>query len=298
MVGRVSDNPAPLGVADGVDYGQSDVWERLAALFAGGLEARPSGACGRVDCAPGWDWRRPLPLTDYDLWFPVRGHGVLRLRERDYDIRAGTLFLLRPGDLPVATQDPADRLTVVYIHFDFFVAGSRQSAVLDGGCLPSRYVPFQDATQFDLLVTRVVRLMEQRQSLSSLEAKFVLQQALLEVYRQDAANQGFAAARRDPRLERVLAYLRSHPERRITREEAAALAELSPTYFGRLFSDEFGVSFREYLLRVRLERARYFLEETGMLVSEVAAALGYSDIFLFSRQFKQHYGYPPSQLRK
>jgi transcriptional regulator GlxA family with amidase domain len=47
-----------------------------------------------------------------------------------------------------------------------------------------------------------------------------------------------------------------------------------------------------------MERARLLLEETTMSVGEIAAALGYSDIFLLSRQFKQHYGYAPSQVRR
>lgn len=281
---------------DRIDYGQPDVWERLAARFDRDLEPRPSPNCGRVVCAPGWNWRTRLP--DYDLWFPIKGRGTLRLRDRAYAVRAGTLLFLRPGDRPVATQDPADRLTVVYLHLDFHQPGARAPRAVPPDWLPSRCVPFPDAAQFELLLARVVRLLERRQTLSTLEAKFVLQQALLEIYRQDAVNRGFAAGRLDPRVERVTAYLRAHPECRLAREEAAALAGLSPAYFGRLFSAEIGASFREYLLRVRLERARHFLEETEMSVGEVARTLGYDDLFLFSRQFKQHYGFPPSHLRK
>ncbi len=296
MVSVATAIPAAETPDDRIDYGQPDVWERLAARFDRDLEPRPSTNCGRVVCAPGWNWRTRLP--DYDLWFPVKGRGTLRLRDRAYDVRAGTLLFLRPGDQPVATQDPADRLTVVFLHLDFHGPEAQTPHAVDPGWLPSRYVPFRDVAQFELLLTRVVRLMERRQTLSTLEAKFVLQQALLEIYRQDAVNQGFAGGRLDPRVERVTAYLRGHPECRLTREAAAAIAGLSPAYFSRLFSAEMGTSFREYALQIRLERARHFLEETGMSVGEVAQALGYDDLFLFSRQFKQHYGFPPSHLRK
>lgn len=279
-----------------LDYRRPGVWDRLAATLERAAEPRPSPNCGRVDCAPGWRWRPRL--TDYDLWLPVKGRGAFRLGERAYPVRAGTLLLLRPGDSGWATQDPADRLTVLYVHLDFFVPGQDRRAALDGAWLPSRAVPFADAARLDPLLTQIVRLMDTRQRLAATEAKLLLGQALLEVYRQDALNQGFATARLDPRVARVTARLRGHPEERPTLAEAAAASGLSPAYFSRLFKGETGASFREYVVRTRLERARHFLEETELSVGEIARALGYDDLFLFSRQFKAHYGYSPRQVRK
>lgn len=286
----------PADSERGIDYRQPAVWDRLAALLERDFEPRPSANCGRVDCAPGWRWRPRL--ADYDLWFVVKGRGAFRLGDRTHDIRAGSLLLLRPGDSGWATQDPRDRLTVVYVHLDFFVPGRGSRAAMDAAWLPSRYVPFADAAQLDPLLTRVVRLMDARQRLAATEAKFVTQQALLEIYRQDALNQGLTMVRLDPRIERVTARLRAHPEERLTLGEAASTSGLSPTYFSRLFTRETGTSFREYVVRTRLERARHFLEETDLPVGEIARLLGYDDLFLFSRQFKGHYGYPPRQVRK
>jgi transcriptional regulator GlxA family with amidase domain len=52
------------------------------------------------------------------------------------------------------------------------------------------------------------------------------------------------------------------------------------------------------MLQVRLERARTLLEETSMPIGQIAHALGYEEVFLFSRQFKQQYGYSPRQARQ
>jgi AraC-like DNA-binding protein len=59
-----------------------------------------------------------------------------------------------------------------------------------------------------------------------------------------------------------------------------------------------GTSLRSYGLDLRLERAHHLLVETSMTITEIARALGYSDLFLFSRQFRQRYGQPPRALRK
>lgn len=58
-----------------------------------------------------------------------------------------------------------------------------------------------------------------------------------------------------------------------------------------------GISVQSYMIRMRIERAEHLLQYAGMSVSEVADALGYRDVFFFSRQFKQYTGRAPSTLR-
>ena len=54
------------------------------------------------------------------------------------------------------------------------------------------------------------------------------------------------------------------------------------------------MSFRTYVVQARLERAHYLLEETNYPIGQIAEILGYQDVFLFSRQFKRYYGFPPN----
>jgi AraC-like DNA-binding protein/mannose-6-phosphate isomerase-like protein (cupin superfamily) len=279
-----------------IDYGQPGVWEQLAARFEHHWEARPTPAYGHVVCDPGWSWQPRL--HDYDLWFAVRGCGTVALGEQVFPIQPGTLLFMRPGDRGWATQDLVDRLTVIFIHLNFHVPGDDTLATVAPEWLPSRYIPFPQAAPINLTLGRVVKLLDRRQRLEQVEAKWVLQQALLDVYRQDAVNQGFTTARLDPRLERVMAHVRGHPEARHTLHDAAAMAELSPTYFSQVFKREFGTSFRAYVVQARLERAHYLLSETTLPVGQIADTLGYRDVFLFSRQFKQQYGVSPNTLRR
>ena len=277
-----------------IDYTRPGVWDWLAALLDTAIDPRPSTNCGRVQCEPGWHWRPQL--LDYDLWLAVKGCGTMRIHDQSYPIQPGTLFFLRPGDIGWATQDPDDRLTVVYLHLE--IAAPRRDPPGDGGWLPSRCIPYQDPSAIDQLLTRAVRLMESRQRLAALEARLVVRQALIGIYQQDALNQGVTTARRDRRIEQVTAYLRGHPDRRLSLAEAAALVDLAPGYFSRQFTQAIGMSFRAFALQARMERARTLLDETTMPIGQIAQALGYEDVFLFSRQFKQQYGYSPRKTRR
>lgn len=80
-------------------------------------------------------------------------------------------------------------------------------------------------------------------------------------------------------------------------EDLAARAGLSPRYFSIKFKELIGSSVQSYIIRMRIERAEHLLVHTGMNVTEVADALGYRDIFFFSRQFKQYTGKSPSEIR-
>lgn len=279
-----------------IDYTQRDVWQQLAALFDRALEPRPAAFCGRVRCDPNWTWRPQL--VDYDLWFAIKGHGTMQLVGQTYPIRAGTLLCLRPGDTGWCVHDPADPLSVIYIHFDFYPPAQAKHAIVDAAWLPSRYIPTRYPAHIEMLLGRVVELMGTQQGLDHYEAKLVLQQALLAVYREDAMQRGGLPVQLDAGIKQVMTYVRSHPDARLTLRDAATMAGLSPDYFSRRFTSTVGTNFRTYTLHMRLERARYLLQETELPIGHIAQRLGYDDMFLFSRQFKQRYGASPRAARQ
>jgi transcriptional regulator GlxA family with amidase domain len=77
----------------------------------------------------------------------------------------------------------------------------------------------------------------------------------------------------------------------------AAQAVLSRAQFTRRFVAQHGTSPAQYLIQARVERAHQLLTETAMTVTQVAAALGYTDVAYFSRQYKFRTGTSPSQTR-
>lgn len=82
----------------------------------------------------------------------------------------------------------------------------------------------------------------------------------------------------------------------LTLEEIARSVSISPFYFCRLFREELGVSFTEYLTKVRLGKAVDLLAQ-GLSVKECCFALGYNDPNYFSRIFRKYYHVSPSEYR-
>lgn len=73
---------------------------------------------------------------------------------------------------------------------------------------------------------------------------------------------------------------------------------LSNSYLSSLFKSLYGKNFQDYMLSIRLDRAKIFLLSTDMKVYEVAAAVGFEDPNYFSATFKRKFDISPNQFRE
>ncbi|MCD4780171.1 MAG: response regulator transcription factor [Candidatus Omnitrophica bacterium] len=73
---------------------------------------------------------------------------------------------------------------------------------------------------------------------------------------------------------------------------------ISPKYLSRMFNRKSNCSFRTYKLGVKIAKAKYFLKETNINVSEIAVELGYQNPESFMRIFKKITTMTPMQYRK
>ncbi|MFJ7664673.1 response regulator [Lysinibacillus sp. NPDC097162] len=73
---------------------------------------------------------------------------------------------------------------------------------------------------------------------------------------------------------------------------------LSNSYLSSLFKSLYGKNFQDYMLSIRLDRAKIFLLSTDMKVYEIAAAVGFDDPNYFSATFKRKFDISPNQFRE
>ncbi len=98
-------------------------------------------------------------------------------------------------------------------------------------------------------------------------------------------------------VRRAQEYVEGHLDRPVALAELARQARCSASTLRRQFRQALGVAPYEWILRVRMERARRLLATTTLRVKEVAAQVGFEDPFQFSRIFRQRTGRSPRQYR-
>lgn len=259
-----------------------------------GIRLLRSSQAGKARCEPGWHWR-PQPLTDYDLWYAMSGKGRMIINGHPYPIEKGTCFLVRPGDLPDAEQDPDDRLTVIFIHFS--AIDHLTGKPYDPKRMPERFTRIGEPFLFEVLLNRLLQTIHGDGLWYESEFQLILSQLLLQLYRGQQEEASATIGKHRQLINRVIGYIREDLGRRLSHEEIAEQVQLSPEYLSLLFKKVTGTSMKEYMTKARLERALHLLMETPMNVSQVAEALGYANVYLFSKQFKDHYGAPPSMFK-
>jgi two-component system response regulator YesN len=99
-------------------------------------------------------------------------------------------------------------------------------------------------------------------------------------------------------IERTLTYIREHLDQSLTLSQVAASIHMNPNYFSKLFKQETGKTYIEYVTEARMEWAAKLLRETPAKVSEIARRVGYEDLKHFNHLFKRHTGATPSQFRQ
>jgi AraC family transcriptional regulator len=98
-------------------------------------------------------------------------------------------------------------------------------------------------------------------------------------------------------LRRVLDYIHDNLDRELALDEIAAVANLSKYHFAKSFRAAMGIAPHQYIVKVRIEKARKLLAVDSISVEEVANRVGYADKGHFAYQFHKIVGVSPNRYR-
>ncbi|MDQ6420568.1 AraC family transcriptional regulator [Paenibacillus sp. LHD-117] len=256
-----------------------------------------SGTSGKARCEPNWSWQ-PAPLPDYDLWYAVKGKGEMRINRVLYDIRPGDCFILHPGDEIRASQHPDDPLTVLYCHFRVSNGHAKIEETSPSPMPEDRCVRIRDTYRMEPLLHQLVDMATNQKSGEEAEFDLLLKLILTRWHREkDKRHEPARHYYVDRLIQQVHNEIRFRLSETIDYEVLAASAGLTSRYVSFLMKRHTGLTLKETISKLRMERAVHLLTETAMTVTEVAEALAYSDIYTFSKLFKRYYGYAPSEAR-
>ena len=96
----------------------------------------------------------------------------------------------------------------------------------------------------------------------------------------------------------AIAYMNKYFYRKITLEEVSRKFNYTPQHFSVKFKQETGISFSEYLQKIRINKSCVLLRETNMKITEIANKIGYQDIRYFEKLFRKHIDRTPLQHRQ
>lgn len=100
------------------------------------------------------------------------------------------------------------------------------------------------------------------------------------------------------RFDKLFKHIEKYYFEKISTDDCAKMLNITESHFCHLFKQITGKSLSMYINQLRVKKAEILLRDTPMNVTEVALAVGFSDIAYFSRRFMQISGITPTTFRK
>ena len=254
------------------------------------------------------DFARPC-LGDHALHYFHEGSGSYRLRGERFDIRPGTVFLVRPGEAYEFTLEPGARVTMYNLHFDLAEneLSYRPFPVppedwRDKPRLPESLPPFQqlaDRQEYEHIFQRLLSAAARLGAAAELERKSLLLEVFAILYR----NLSLAPAHADRtfhrrKVEAAIDELGRNLAGTVRIAELAAKLGVSRALLCRIFREATGVGIQRYFAGMKFRSAQLELQSTRLPIKEIAAKYGFSDVHHFTRRFRQITGMTPGEIRR
>jgi AraC-like DNA-binding protein len=100
------------------------------------------------------------------------------------------------------------------------------------------------------------------------------------------------------RMQQTIRYLENNYTEDISLEDVAKETNLNPSYFSRIFKSYVGINYKEYISRMRIEKAETLLITTNYSIIDICFQCGFNSVRSFNRTFKQIRGYTPSRVQR
>lgn len=92
-------------------------------------------------------------------------------------------------------------------------------------------------------------------------------------------------------------YIKAHFHENMSLEKVASAVYLNPSYFSLMFKQKMGFGYKDYVIHLRMEKAKALLRQSHLKVSDVAEQVGYTDMRHFTQVFRKTFQMTPSEYR-
>jgi AraC-like DNA-binding protein len=255
--------------------------------------------CGYEVCDAGYHYI-PRKRNYYMLHIVRSGKGICKINGGNYFIEGNDAFLVFPEMEYSFVADPEEGCTLLWIGFMGMRAGE---------CVMRSGFSQENLIRTTKLVTEVEELVEKMLQVKEMTfANDLRRNGILKLFFAqfiDEYNNEFSKGnvQKEEGLETseyirsAISYIAQNYSQNIKINELADYVGVNRSYLASSFKKATGYSPKEYLLSLRMERAKSLLETSDMTINGISNAIGYSDQLAFSRMFKKYTGISPTVYR-
>ena len=228
-----------------------------------------------------------LTYVDQGAMHSVADGQDLLLKQGDLVIYGPNQWHMQYADIGVAPR---------YVTLSFDVSGTDLEPLLN-----RKFTAPQNA------VTVLTNMLREQERMDRFSNDIILSQLnllLLLLLREAAAPKGCklqtanAIHSENEIIRQAQQYISAHIRQKLSVPLVARQVDVSPSYLTALFHKNLQISPGEYIRRIKLQESKQMIRENNLNFTEIAAALQYSTVHHFSRQFKEKFGITPTEYAR
>lgn len=212
---------------------------------------------------------------------------------RRHVVSRGNVLFIRQDDSSEGVSDPDDPWSYYSCAFDLHIADEASLALL--GNLPHIF-RCSDSTHMRESFAQLARAWAAKQTGYLIKCRCMLLDILF-ILLWDEKRRSIHSAHYKT-IDDIVELMRDNIDKSYSLEELSSRSGLSASYFRMLFKQMTGCTTVQFQNRLRIEKAKDLILSGTCNVTEAARAVGFSDVFYFSRMFKKLTGKNPSEYRE
>lgn len=239
--------------------------------------------------------RRKKGRRDFLLIYTYTGRSMVQFGEYQQEAAAGTVYLYRPREEQFYGQIRNVCTKCYWVCFSGYgVEKFLEGVKIQPGQLMDIGADKWMADTFETMISGIMQKQEGYEIYSSI----LMQQILYKISQLLKNSAGSAEPETNECVNAASSYMNMNYHKKIIIKDMAENSGLSVSRFIQIFRVSTGITPKEYLMNVRLDKACEFLRYTNLTVKEIASMTGFEDQLYFSRVFRKHRKYSPSEYRK
>ena len=256
--------------------------------------------CGYEECDAGYYY---IPRKrNYCMLHVVKsGKGICKLNGVNYFIEENDVIFVFPGMEYSFAADPEEGCALLWIGF---VGMRAEECIMYAGFTKDNLVRTTGlASEMEELVEKILEAKEMTYA-NDLRRNGLLKiffAQLIDEYNSQISKNNAQEEYRQETAEYIksaIAYITQNYSQNIKINDLADYVGVNRSYLASSFKKATGYSPKEYLLSLRMEKAKSLLTKTNYSIGQIAAEVGYTDQLAFSRMFKRRFGESPRKYRE
>lgn len=243
-----------------------------------------------------------------EITYILSGKGRYLVEGKEYEVEAGDLIMCNPGvkhqNIMVNPKEPTVEFFTGFTDFHFKNMPPN-SIVLkeDGYLMHTSSLVKQEFSKhcYEMIVEneacKVGKYFMLKAHLIQMLLLIIREITEEEITEQKSYN--FESYNKSYAVKKIINYLSENYESKISLDKIARNMYLSPVYISKIFKEETGESPINFLIKIRLEKAKdILLSASNGSIKHIANSVGYDDVYHFSKLFKKYYGISPLNYKK